>query len=149
MESKFGQTEGFYGYKVCRNHLEIFIRPLTKTIRNCRLPSYYKSVILLWKFSFASCKCPGRDVIELCYNSEAGLSFKKQVTNQVVISQNPLFIFNIMESLLIMFRKVVDDFCQNYLKHMNEQWAKCRVLLTLQTVRFPPCFKGMSNLYQL
>jgi hypothetical protein len=38
---------------------------------------YYKSGILERKFSFVRCRYAGRDVIELCYKSEAVLSFKE------------------------------------------------------------------------
>jgi len=31
MAGKFGETEGFFGAKIGRNHSEIFLRSLTKT----------------------------------------------------------------------------------------------------------------------
>jgi hypothetical protein len=61
----------------------------------CRI--YYQSGILGCKSSFERCRCAERDVIELCYNTEAGHSL-----NECVKREHTIY-FIIMENLLIMF----------------------------------------------
>jgi len=73
----------------------------------CRF--YYTSGILALRFSFAIVDA-GRDVIELCCNSEAGHSGNQYFKNCVIISQNPISIYITRKCLLMMFRNVVEGF---------------------------------------
>jgi hypothetical protein len=57
-----------------------------------------------------NCRCAGRDVMELCCNCEAGLSCNQYFKTRVIISQNPISIYVTQKYLLMVFRKVFDDF---------------------------------------
>jgi hypothetical protein len=49
-------------------------------------------------------RCAGRDMIELRYNTVAGLSSKEYLKKGVIISQDTLFIYITKGSLLMVFR---------------------------------------------
>ena len=56
------RQKDFMGTKICRNHSEIFIRPLTKTSRSCRLLCV--GSIVSRKFSFGNFRLQVADVLE-------------------------------------------------------------------------------------
>jgi len=94
MDRNFGETTLFYGYKNLQKSFGN-IRPLTKASRCCWLLCV--GSIVSRKFShgkfYTSGRFAGKDVLELCYNSEAGLSFKEYVKTMLFISQKSLFLY--------------------------------------------------------
>ena len=80
VESIFGETKGIYGYKNQQKsfgNIDNTLNKIYQILPAAACGFYCKWGILEWSVLFAICRCAGRDVIELRYNSEAGLSLNK------------------------------------------------------------------------